>query len=45
VREVDYLENPSVNERIILKWIFMKCGREHGIDLSGLGQGLMTGYF
>jgi hypothetical protein len=28
--EVDYLENPGVDGRIILRWIFKKLNRRHG---------------
>jgi hypothetical protein len=32
LRERDHLENPSVNKRIILKWIFKELGWWHGLD-------------
>jgi hypothetical protein len=34
----DYLENPDVDERIILKWIFRKWDvGGHGLDRRGSG--------
>jgi hypothetical protein len=32
LREIDHLENPGVDGRIILRWIFRKCMRGHGMD-------------
>jgi len=32
LRERDHLENPSVNGRIILKWIFKELGWWYGVD-------------
>jgi hypothetical protein len=32
VREGDHLEDPSVDGRIILKWIFKKWDGGHGLD-------------
>jgi hypothetical protein len=35
LREGDHLEDPGVDERIILKWIFERLDEEHGLDQSG----------
>jgi hypothetical protein len=32
VRKGDHLEDPDVDGRIILKWIFKKWDGEHGLD-------------
>jgi hypothetical protein len=43
VRERDHLEDPCVDGRIILRWIFRKYGGRHGMDRSGSGQGQKAG--
>jgi hypothetical protein len=32
LRETDFLEDPRVDERIILKWIFRTRDGSHGLD-------------
>ena len=33
--EGDYLEDPGVDGRIILRWIFRRWDVRHGLDCSG----------
>jgi len=37
LKERDYLEESGIDRRIILKFIFMKWDRGHGLDLPGSG--------
>ena len=37
LRKRDHLEDPCVDGRIILRWIFRKWNGGHGLDMSGLG--------
>jgi hypothetical protein len=32
LREREHLEDPGVDEKIILKWIFKTLGEGHGLD-------------
>jgi hypothetical protein len=43
LRKRDHLGDPGVDGRIILKYIFRKWERRHGLDLSGSGQGQVAG--
>jgi hypothetical protein len=42
LRERSHLEDAGVDGRIILRWIYRKCDRGHGLDLSASGQGQMA---
>jgi len=37
LRERDHFEDPDVDGRIILRWIFRKWDGGHGLDCSGSG--------
>jgi hypothetical protein len=37
LREGDHLEDPDIDGRIILRWIFRKWDVGHGLDHSGSG--------
>jgi len=44
LRERNHLEDPGVDGRIILRWIFRNWDVEwHGLDRAGSGQGQMAG--
>ena len=44
LREGDHLEDPSVDEKVIIKWIFEKWDVRHGMDLSGSGYRQVAGF-
>jgi len=44
LRESDLLENPGIDERIILRWIFRKWDGGRGLDQSDSGQGKVAGF-
>jgi len=39
LRERDNLEDPGLDERTVLRWIFRKWDGRHGLDRCGSGQG------
>jgi hypothetical protein len=43
LREEGLLENPGVDRRIILKWIFEKWDEGYGLDRNGSGCGCLAG--
>ena len=43
LRVRDYFEDPDVDDRIILRWVFRMWNEVHGLDLSGSGQGHVAG--
>ena len=43
LRERDHLEDPSVDGRTILRWIFRSGIWEYGLDRAGSGQGQLAG--
>jgi len=40
----NHFGDPSVDGKIILRWIFRKWDVGHGLDLSGLGLGQVVGF-
>jgi hypothetical protein len=43
LKERDHLEDPRIDDRIILKCIFKKWDRGHALDWSGSGHGQVAG--
>jgi hypothetical protein len=43
LRERAHFEDPGVDRRIILRWIFRKWDVGHGLDRAGSGEGQVTG--
>jgi hypothetical protein len=43
MREGNHLEDPGVDVKIILKWIFRRWDVGHALDRSGSGCGEVTG--
>jgi hypothetical protein len=41
LKKIENLEDPGVDERVILRWIYRKWdgGKGHGLDRSGSGSG------